>query len=173
MRALTTKSASIIRALPSSTKGTASSLQCEFVRFLEIETHFCVHISFRMKYWSCCQRKTSEFDNFLNQIGCQEGKHLWVKKVSETEQAANCRFDHHQQGGFVVVTVYSKNPVPDQTTVKANKIKLDINIKFEGGAKSFSKMFDLYGVSLTTQLTSAFGPVFSFNHFSNTGHQVR
>ena len=33
-----------------------------------------------MKYWSCCQRKTSEFDNFLNQEGCTEGKHLWVKK---------------------------------------------------------------------------------------------
>ena len=33
-----------------------------------------------MKYWSCCQRKTSEFDNFLNQEGCTEGKHMWCKK---------------------------------------------------------------------------------------------
>ena len=32
-----------------------------------------------MKYWSCCQRKTSEFDNFLNQAGCTEGSHLWFK----------------------------------------------------------------------------------------------
>ena len=104
----------------------------------------------RMKYWSCCQRKTSDFDNFLNQVGCQEGNHVWLKKVSEAEQASNCRFDHHQTGGFVVVTVYSKNPVPDQTTVKANKVKLDIRIAFEGGAKCFSKVLDLYGVSLTT-----------------------
>jgi hypothetical protein len=33
----------------------------------------------RMKYWSCCQRKTSDFDTFLNQEGCQEGSHLWFK----------------------------------------------------------------------------------------------
>jgi hypothetical protein len=33
-----------------------------------------------MKYWSCCQRKTSDFDNFLNQVGCCEGKHLWFKE---------------------------------------------------------------------------------------------
>ena len=102
-----------------------------------------------MKYWSCCQRKTSDFDNFLNQVGCEEGKHVWLKKGGDKEQATNCRFDHHQTGGFVVVTVYSKNSVPDQTTIKANKIKLELNITFEGGTKVFSKTLDLYGVSLT------------------------
>ena len=33
-----------------------------------------------MKFWSCCQRKTSDFDNFLDQAGCEKGNHLWVKK---------------------------------------------------------------------------------------------
>lgn len=33
-----------------------------------------------MKYWSCCERKTSDFDNFLNQEGCTIGVHLWFKK---------------------------------------------------------------------------------------------
>ena len=31
-----------------------------------------------MKYWSCCQRKTSEFQHFLDQEGCEIGKHKWV-----------------------------------------------------------------------------------------------
>ncbi|RXG68155.1 Cysteine and histidine-rich domain-containing protein [Armadillidium vulgare] len=34
-----------------------------------------------MKYWSCCQRKTSDFDNFLQQEGCSSGSHLWIKKI--------------------------------------------------------------------------------------------
>jgi hypothetical protein len=35
-----------------------------------------------MKYWSCCEKKTSEFDNFLSQVGCTEGLHTWFKEVS-------------------------------------------------------------------------------------------
>jgi len=37
-------------------------------------------LHFRMKYWSCCQKKTSDFSNFLAQEGCEKGKHLWVKE---------------------------------------------------------------------------------------------
>lgn len=35
-----------------------------------------------MKYWSCCQKKTSDFQTFLNQAGCARGTHLWHKKVN-------------------------------------------------------------------------------------------
>lgn len=35
-----------------------------------------------MKYWSCCQRKTSEFENFMSQAGCSRGNHAWTKAVS-------------------------------------------------------------------------------------------
>lgn len=34
-----------------------------------------------MKYWSCCQKKTSDFNLFLEQTGCVNGKHLWALKV--------------------------------------------------------------------------------------------
>lgn len=34
-----------------------------------------------MKYWSCCQKKTTDFTVFLEQSGCVEGKHLWTSKV--------------------------------------------------------------------------------------------
>ncbi|KAG8137011.1 putative Cysteine and histidine-rich domain-containing protein [Naja naja] len=33
-----------------------------------------------MKYWSCCKRKTSDFNTFLAQEGCTTGTHLWIKK---------------------------------------------------------------------------------------------
>lgn len=34
-----------------------------------------------MKYWSCCQKRTSDFNVFLNQVGCSTGKHVWRKSV--------------------------------------------------------------------------------------------
>ena len=34
-----------------------------------------------MKYWSCCQRKTSEFQDFLDQEGCTIGKCKWVDET--------------------------------------------------------------------------------------------
>lgn len=34
-----------------------------------------------MKYWSCCQKKTTEFSVFLDQPGCTKGKHVWFKQV--------------------------------------------------------------------------------------------
>ncbi|XP_059564153.1 cysteine and histidine-rich domain-containing protein 1 isoform X4 [Myotis daubentonii] len=33
-----------------------------------------------MKYWSCCRRKTSDFNTFLAQEGCTTGKHMWTAK---------------------------------------------------------------------------------------------
>jgi hypothetical protein len=32
-----------------------------------------------MKYYSCCERKTSNFEAFLDQAGCKTGKHCWFK----------------------------------------------------------------------------------------------
>lgn len=34
-----------------------------------------------LKYWSCCQKKTTDFNVFLNQVGCQKGKHVWINEV--------------------------------------------------------------------------------------------
>ncbi len=36
--------------------------------------------------------------------------------------------------------------MPEKTSIKANQIKLDINVSFEGGSKSFVKEIELYGV---------------------------
>lgn len=34
-----------------------------------------------LKYWSCCQKKTTEFSTFLEQQGCTQGRHVWLSKV--------------------------------------------------------------------------------------------
>ena len=31
-----------------------------------------------MKFWSCCQRKTSDFNQFLQQEPCSKGEHNWA-----------------------------------------------------------------------------------------------
>lgn len=36
-----------------------------------------------MKYWSCCQKKTTDFSTFLEQPGCTQGTHVWTSKVYE------------------------------------------------------------------------------------------
>lgn len=36
-----------------------------------------------MKYWSCCQKKTTEFSVFLELPGCTSGTHTWIKKVKK------------------------------------------------------------------------------------------
>ena len=32
---------------------------------------------FSCKYWSCCQKKTTDFNEFLRQEGCTTGRHEW------------------------------------------------------------------------------------------------
>ena len=31
------------------------------------------------KFWTCCQRRTSDFDEFLRQEGCTAGDHKWIE----------------------------------------------------------------------------------------------
>lgn len=90
-----------------------------------------------MKYWSCCQRKTSEFSNFLEQEGCETGHHLWVKKDKDKKVA--CRYDWHQTGPFVTVSVFSKLAVPEESWVEANRVAVKIFITFDGGKSVFEK----------------------------------
>ena len=36
--------------------------------------HLCSY-----KFWTCCQRRTSDFNEFLRQEGCTSGDHLWIE----------------------------------------------------------------------------------------------
>ncbi|KAM9425453.1 cysteine and histidine-rich domain-containing protein 1 isoform 2-T2 [Pholidichthys leucotaenia] len=71
------------------------------------------------KYWSCCCIKTTDFNAFLDQKGCTTGKHRWVPKQDKKKVA--CRYDWHQTGNSVVVTIYAKNANPEFTCIEANR----------------------------------------------------
>ncbi|KAM9331870.1 cysteine and histidine-rich domain-containing protein 1 isoform 1-T2 [Pholidichthys leucotaenia] len=97
-----------------------------------------------MKYWSCCKRKTSDFNAFLSQEGCTKGAHLW-RKEEVGKKVVPCRFDWHQTGSQVIISIYAKNAVPDLSFVDANSTTLNINIIFEG-EKEFEQKIILWGV---------------------------
>ncbi|XP_066506883.1 cysteine and histidine-rich domain-containing protein 1 [Hoplias malabaricus] len=97
-----------------------------------------------MKYWSCCKRKTSDFNTFLSQEGCSKGTHLWRKKDAG-KKVVPCRFDWHQTGSQVTITVYAKNSIPELSYVDGNSTTLDIQIIFDGD-KEFNQKIILWGV---------------------------
>jgi len=102
-----------------------------------------------LKYWTCCQRKTTDFDAFLDQAGCIEGKHMWLKPKSETEnvdKAKSCRFDWHQTGSHVCLAIYSKVPIPELSHITANQVKLNVSIIFGVERQEFASDFKLFGV---------------------------
>lgn len=100
-----------------------------------------------MKYWSCCMRKTSDFDEFLKQEGCDLGKHVWIKtQDASTKRAVACRFDWHQTGSHVIITVYAKMPDPHLSYVEANEVVCNMFVTFEKGTSVFEKQITLNGV---------------------------
>jgi hypothetical protein len=102
-----------------------------------------------MKFWSCCQRKTSDFNAFLKQEGCSTGRHLWVKpKVEEgdLDKTKTCRVDWHQTASHVVLAVYAKVPLPDLSVVEASSNRLVVSIIFGQDQKEYSNHFRLGGL---------------------------
>ncbi|MBN3297469.1 CHRD1 protein, partial [Amia calva] len=100
------------------------------------------------KYWNCCCIRTTDFNAFLDQKGCSTGKHTWVPKQDKKKVA--CRYDWHQTSRQVVVTVYAKNAVPDQSYVETNRTVMTVHIQFESD-KLFHKDFHLWGVASVEQ----------------------
>lgn len=97
------------------------------------------------KFWSCCQRKTSDFQTFLEQVGCDTGKHKWIGDSNVNK--VNCRWDWHQTAGNVVVAVYAKNYDYKKSYVKLNPIRLIVKMVFplEGNAE-FNIDLELRGI---------------------------
>uniref|UniRef100_A0AAR2K823 Cysteine and histidine-rich domain-containing protein 1 n=1 Tax=Pygocentrus nattereri TaxID=42514 RepID=A0AAR2K823_PYGNA len=98
-----------------------------------------------MKYWSCCRRKTSDFNSFLSQEGCSKGAHVW----KNGKKVVPCRFDWHQTGAQVTVSIYAKNSNPELCSVRANSTTVSEELShlviFEG-EKEFEQKISLWGV---------------------------
>lgn len=79
------------------------------------------------KFWSCCQKKTSDFSEFLAQVGCESGKHKWIKDESTN---VACRWDWHQTPTNIVVAIYAKNYDYSKSFVKVNSVRLAVKLVF-------------------------------------------
>uniref|UniRef100_UPI00358F3DDB cysteine and histidine-rich domain-containing protein 1-like isoform X2 n=1 Tax=Myxine glutinosa TaxID=7769 RepID=UPI00358F3DDB len=95
-----------------------------------------------LKFWSCCHRKTTDFNTFLSFAGCKRGAHCWHQ--APTTQQVTCRHDWHQMNNEVVLTMYAKTADPKLTHVRANSTVVEINLTFENEKQFFMKV-DLYG----------------------------
>lgn len=95
-----------------------------------------------MKYWSCCNRKTSDFDNFLKQEGCTTGKHVWIKSKEQKAAEAQCRVDWHQTVPTVCVSIFAKMADPELSYFEVNRVCLKVMIVF-GKGSVFQKTFHL------------------------------
>ncbi|RZF35035.1 hypothetical protein LSTR_LSTR009627 [Laodelphax striatellus] len=101
-----------------------------------------------LKYWSCCVKRTTDFNVFLEQAGCTTGTHLWrkPKSVDNRELQTKCRLDWHQTPTFVVVSVFCKNYDPDSSTVQLSPIRLKFSVFFPEENGAYCRDMELRGV---------------------------
>lgn len=95
------------------------------------------------KFWSCCQKRTSDFSEFLKQVGCTSSKHVWI---SDTPVKKECRFDWHQTAQFVTLTVYAKTCLPENTYVEVNRVSARVLVTYDKGNSVFEQELELHGV---------------------------
>ncbi|XP_078619042.1 cysteine and histidine-rich domain-containing protein 1-like isoform X1 [Branchiostoma floridae x Branchiostoma japonicum] len=98
------------------------------------------------KFWSCCTKRTTDFNEFLSQAGCSKGKHVWIKEEEGDTKKVACRFDWHQTGALVVISIYAKVCDPEKTFVEANKVRVKMNVVFDQGNSQFQQDVILRGM---------------------------
>ncbi|CAK5007906.1 unnamed protein product [Meloidogyne enterolobii] len=95
-----------------------------------------------MKFWSCCERKTTDFGAFLDQLGCSRGKHCWTKQIDQTE---NLREDWFQRNGQILISIYCKGAIIEGTKIDTDGLNLKAKIKFNFGDKETLREYELFG----------------------------
>ncbi|CAG9785635.1 unnamed protein product [Diatraea saccharalis] len=99
-----------------------------------------------LKFWSCCQKRTTDFNTFLSQPGCTTGTHKW-KKEGAPAGTVKCRWDWHQTSDFIIVSVYAKKYDPTLSYIKLNPIRLNTKLVFrEENDAVFELDLELRGV---------------------------
>ncbi|TRY77045.1 hypothetical protein TCAL_03854 [Tigriopus californicus] len=99
-----------------------------------------------LKFWSCCQRRTSDFTAFLNQVGCESGQHCWRKPTVGSEASVDCRFDWHQTATKVTVAIYAKKYDPRISFVEVGPIHLRAHVFFPAEDAAFDLDVELHGI---------------------------
>ncbi|CAI2312141.1 unnamed protein product [Caenorhabditis sp. 36 PRJEB53466] len=93
-----------------------------------------------MKYWGCCNKKTSNFGAFLEQVGCTSGDH----KFRNNEITTKIREDWFSSNGFVTVNVYCKGALPETANIISDGHILRANFKHAFGNASTELLYDLW-----------------------------
>merc|ERR1712107_226475 len=108
-----------------------------------------------MKFWSCCQRKTTDFQSFLNQAGCDYGYHKWKKESSGSAQV-ECRHDWHQTATHVTIAIYGKKYDPDSSYVELSPVRLKCHLVFPEQGGTFNMDIELRGIISVEESTANF-----------------
>lgn len=98
------------------------------------------------KFWSCCKKRTSDFNEFLKQGGCEVGTHVWMKPSEIAEKKSVCRYDWHQTSKSVTLSIFAKCCDPEKCTVEVNQTALKSVAAFNGGINVFELDLVLHGV---------------------------
>jgi len=114
-----------------------------------------------LKYWTCCTKRTTDFQAFLNQVGCNQGTHLWEEDQENSPKVVQCRTDWMQTGTHITVNVYCKKYDPRNealTYVEVNPIRLRIRIFFPETGLTYDSDQELRGVVDTINSSVTFSP---------------
>lgn len=99
----------------------------------------------------------------MKQKGCTDGKHLWFKPKGDTHDQSGakvikCRHEWHQTGSHVIVEVYGKKFDPTKSTIKANGVKLKVELYFPEEGGFYREEWILAGVYIFCFIFSLFPP---------------
>ncbi|XP_062511609.1 cysteine and histidine-rich domain-containing protein 1-like [Corticium candelabrum] len=99
-----------------------------------------------MKFWSCCQRKTSDFNQFLQQEPCSKGEHNWADAEEAAKLTTPCRYDFFQTSNTVVISIFAKNSMPEETIVAGNPTTIKVHVVYDFGRREVDYFWKLHGV---------------------------
>ncbi|XP_014237634.1 cysteine and histidine-rich domain-containing protein [Trichogramma pretiosum] len=102
-----------------------------------------------LKYWSCCQKKTTDFNVFMEQKGCTEGSHVWTKQTYGKK--VNCRLDWHQTATHVIISIFGKKYDPKFSSIKLNPVRLLVDLYFPEESSNYKLDLELQGVVVVEQ----------------------
>uniref|UniRef100_A0A5S6QDN0 CS domain-containing protein n=1 Tax=Trichuris muris TaxID=70415 RepID=A0A5S6QDN0_TRIMR len=96
-----------------------------------------------LKYWSCCQKGTTDFGNFLKQSGCTRGSHNYDQ--TNKPNLSVCRYDWFQTGEAVTVNIYARAALVEKCRISLSSVHLKAEIAFDYGEKFFDLDVPLWG----------------------------
>jgi len=98
-----------------------------------------------LKFWDCCQRKTTDFNSFLRQEGCTtRSEHKWTGIGGKN--IMNVRHDFFQHGDNAVITIFAKNALVETLTVEANAVAVHVAVEYEAGLAKIEFSVELFGM---------------------------